>query len=689
MDNTLLNRLPVAAGEVHAQRDENGNIIDFVWTDINAFGLAILQGTQQDIIGKSIHQLANVFKDNILFNLFKQAIKTQRYTEDVTAIGYNEGPLSGKSFFVALAPNGDTCTIVAHDATTFQASTAEKSGHFLVFREVVNHSALATILLDARGHITYANERFLKTLDWPLDKVINKPLLNFIHTDGRTQAYENIRALAAGTAAEILTSDTAYRCRQGEKILFSTLTTQMTDPNTGETYYISQLRDVGEERRLSRELEEAVKQAQSASQMKSEFLANMSHEIRTPLNGVIGMAQVLARTELNPSQGEHINTIIDSGNALMTLLNDILDLSKIEAGQLDLAPITCDIRHKLSRVHQLFEPIAAEKQIAFQFFVDPSVPASVEMDPVRVRQCLSNLLSNAMKFTDAGAVTTMVTAEPLPDGEHLIKIFVSDTGIGIAEDKQQRIFNDFQQADSSTTREYGGTGLGLTVHRSLAQMMGGDIVLNSQLGKGSVFILSFTTGYAAPDIDITDERIHQLPEEAGPAPAATETTQIEETTHSDEAISPALPASTTPEQQDPEKTEPIHLSGKKILVVDDNEINRRVILGLLAGYELDLKEAENGRDALDILEEEDFDLVLMDIHMPVMDGIVTFQAMSKSDRLKHIPVIALTANAMSGDQEKYISMGMDGYIAKPISHDEMLIEINRTLQQTATRRLAS
>ena len=677
MDNTLLNRLPVAAGELHAQRDKNGDIIDFVWTDINAFGLAILQGTKQEIVGKSFNQLPSVFKGDILFNLIKDAIETKRYTEDVTAVGYNEGPLSGKSFFVALAPNGDTCTIVAHDATTFQASSAEKAGHFLVFREVVNHSALATILLDARGNITYANDRFLKTLDWPLDKVVDKPLLNFIHADGRKQAYENIRALADGTASDILSSDTAYRCRKGEKILFSTLTTQMTAPKTGETYYISQLREVSEERRLSRELEQAVKAAESASQMKSEFLANMSHEIRTPLNGVIGMAQVLARTELNPSQGEHINTIIDSGNALMTLLNDILDLSKIEAGQLDLAPITCDIRHKLGRVHQLFEPIAAEKQIAFQFFVDPSVPASVEMDPVRVRQCLSNLLSNAMKFTDAGAVTTMVTAEPLPDGEHLIKIFVSDTGIGIAEDKQQHIFNDFQQADSSTTRQYGGTGLGLTVTRSLAKMMGGDIVLNSQLGKGSVFILSFKTGYAAPEIDITDERIHKLPEEAKPA---TELTQTEEAAH---------PVSDTPEKQKPEKTEPIHLSGKKILVVDDNEINRRVILGLLIGYDLDLTEAENGRHALDIMEKENFDLVLMDIHMPIMDGIVTFQAMSKSDQLKDIPVIALTANAMSGDQEKYLSMGMSGYIAKPISHDEMLTEINLTLQQTTAHRIAS
>ena len=683
MDNTLLNRLPVAAGEVHAQRDENGNIIDFVWTDINAFALAILQGTKQEIVGKSFNQLASIFKGDILFNLIKNAIKTQRYIERVTEIGYNDGPLTGKSFFVALAPTNDICTIVAHDATHMQVDSDTTSLHFVLFRDAVENSPLPTHICDQSGEVLYANPALIEQLGWSLGDMAGKSIFNFIHPDGRPTAVKNLLKLADGSHDRLAASDIAHRTKDGEVVLFSSLTSSMVSPHSAEKYFVTVLRDVGKERAINKQLELAVKQAQSASQMKSEFLANMSHEIRTPLNGVIGMAQVLARTELNLSQSEHINTIIDSGNALMTLLNDILDLSKIEAGQLDLAPITCDIRHKLGRVHQLFEPIAAEKQIAFQFFVDPSVPASVEMDPVRVRQCLSNLLSNAMKFTDAGAVTTMVTAEPLPDGEHLIKIFVSDTGIGIAEDKQQHIFNDFQQADSSTTRQYGGTGLGLTVTRSLAKMMGGDIVLNSQLGKGSVFILTFTTGYATPEIDTADERIHQLSEDTPPAPTLTETEEVAQP-----ALfpSPARPASASSALA---KTEPVQLSGKKILVVDDNEINRRVILGLLVGYDLDLTEAENGRHALDIMEETDFDLVLMDIHMPIMDGIVTFQAMSKSDRLKNVPVIALTANAMSGDQEKYISMGMGGYIAKPISHDEMLTEINRTLQQTTARRIAS
>jgi PAS domain S-box-containing protein len=666
MNNTLLNRLPIAAGELQAQRNGRGDIVDFVWTDINAFGLAIIGADKTDVIGGALTQLTGVFRDNTLFDLLKAAVETQKYSENVTPISYNESALSGKSFFVGIAPQGDICTLAAHDATAFQAGLDGQFGHFIIFREAVNRSALPILLLDARGQVTYANARFLEALDWSLDQIVGKSLMNFIHPDTREQALKNIHSVATGTSAEILTSDIAYRTRTGEKLLFATMTTQMTDPYSGETCYISQLRDVAEERRLTRELEDALEQAKSASKMKSEFLANMSHEIRTPLNGVIGMAQVLARSDLDAAQKEHLDTILDSGNSLLTLLNDILDLSKIEAGQLALSPIVCDIRHKLGRVHQLFEPMATEKRIAFQFFVDPSVPASVEMDPVRVRQCLSNLLSNAMKFTDVGAVTTMVTAEPRGNNQHLIKIFVTDTGIGIPEEKQQHIFKDFQQADNSTTREYGGTGLGLTVTQSLARMMGGDIAVNSQLGKGSVFILSFMTGDVAPQIDLEDNRVRAL----------------------DTQTPPADPLASTPLQASPTR-EPTTPSGKKMLIVDDNMINRQVILGLLGRDTFDLYEAENGQHALQLMEKTDFDLVMLDIHMPVMDGIVTFQTMKKTNRLKDIPVIALTAKAMVGDREKYLDMGMDGYIAKPVSYDEMTSEINRTFQKVGPRRQAS
>ena len=669
MQNSFVNRLPIAAGELRAIRNSSNEIEDFVWADVNAFGLAILRREYQDLIGRSLSEFSSIFHGHILFDMLKEATETQSYAEQVTQIDYNEGPLSGRSFFVGVAPNGDTCTLIAHDATQLVAQAKNHTDQLLYFREAVEQSPIATVIADTDGTIYYANQSFLTHLKWSLNDVVGKAGFNFIHPESRPQALTDGAAIAAGMFDSEHPTDMYYRTSDNEKVLFSSQAIEFKDHKTGKRHFVVMLRDVGSERAVSHQLEEAAKQAESASQMKSEFLANMSHEIRTPLNGVIGMAQVLARTKLDISQTEQLNTIIESGNSLMTLLNDILDLSKIEAGQLDITPIPCDIRHKLGRVHKLFEPIAAEKQIAFQFFVDPSVPAALEIDPVRVRQCLSNLLSNAMKFTTKGSVTTMITAERRPDNHHLLKIFISDTGIGIPDDKQNQIFVDFQQADGSTTRKYGGTGLGLGVTRSLARMMGGEVTVTSEPGKGSVFILSFLAGEPGQGVNYDLEDVYQLPtagadhqaEQDTPAPQATpETTQ------------------TAP----PEPTvKPFQLSGKNILVVDDNMINRRVISAMLGEHSVLIQEAENGMLALDAMKSIKFDAVLMDIHMPVLDGIETFRAMQDDDTLKHIPVIALTADAMVSDRQKYLDLGMEGYIAKPVNYGEIIGELNRVLSQ--------
>ncbi len=676
MQNSLLNRLPIVVTEVRAVRDSAEKIVDFEWTEVNAPGLAVIGTTREDMVGQRLNDMQAVFRNSVLFDHFKTAVETQKSSENVTKVNYNDSPLNGKSFYLAFAPHGDTCSMVALEATTLQAKLGEVSEHFLLFRDAVKHSAIGTVITIEAGNIEYANSAFLEALGWQPDDVIGNSLMRYIHPDGREHVIRNTQLILAGRAEEVEGDDIPYRTRTGEKILFSSFTTAMEDQATGKKYYITQLQDVGEERRLSKALEDALEQAESASRLKSEFLANMSHEIRTPLNGVLGMAQVLARSNLDADQTEQVNTVIDSGNTLMVLLNDILDLSKIEAGQLDISPVNCDPRHKLSRIHQLFAPLAEEKQIAFQFFVDPSVPALLKMDPVRVRQCLSNLLANAMKFTDEGAVTTLVTAEPREHGNHLVKIFVSDTGIGIPEEQQLNIFGNFQQADSSTTRKYGGTGLGLTVTRSLARMMGGDVVVRSEPGKGSVFILSFTATDAAAQIETPDtETVHTL--DASPPSNPYKP---------DEPDLPAHERGTAETEIATAEPPPVEMTGKTILVVDDNLINRKVICGLLGDHGFDLHEAENGLVALEAMKMTAFDLILLDIHMPVMDGIETLRAMKQSDRLKDMPVIALTANAMSGDREKYIAMGMNGYISKPVSHDEVMTELNRTFDQARTLR---
>lgn len=692
MENTLLNRTPIAVGELRGIRGDTGEISDFEWLDLNAAGNAILGLDCGEIKGQRMSQMVKVFRKRHIYQMMLAAIATQKHVEDITPIGYNGGPFSGKSFYVSVLPQGDTITIAAHEATKLQARSKETSDHFLIFRELVNNSAAGAVVTCGRGEIVYANPAILRKLGWSLDEMIGHNLMRFIHPDGRQKAIDGALLIMKDEEYAATQVDIPYRHRDGSKILFSCVSSGMTNPSTGEYCYVTQYRDVGEEREISKQLKAAMIQAEAASKMKSEFLANMSHEIRTPLNGVIGMAQVLSNGDLSEDQREQVSTIIDSGTTLMSLLNDILDLSKIEAGQLDIALVPCDVRHKLGHVHQLFDPIANEKQIAFKFYVDPNVPTFLKIDPVRVRQCLSNLISNAMKFTHEGSVTTVITAERQGENHHMVKIFVSDTGTGIPVDKQDQIFLDFQQADGSTTRKYGGTGLGLSVTRSLARLMGGEITLSSQAGKGSVFILTFLAGNALADENSDSEVAEQIAGARGLVRSPAQ--QPSKPANALEAAYPAMANTPSPppgqiQIRPATAQQPVRLNGMKVLMVDDNIVNRRVLRALLDEHEFEFTEAENGQIALDVMAQTAFDLVLLDVNMPVLDGVETIKAIRQSEVLHHTPVIALTANAMIGDREKYTSLGMDGYVSKPVNYDELMAEINRVVQERHTLRAAS
>jgi signal transduction histidine kinase len=384
------------------------------------------------------------------------------------------------------------------------------------------------------------------------------------------------------------------------------------------------------------ELKAARDAAEQANAAKSSFLANMSHEIRTPLNGILGMAQVLQARSLADEEREMVATIRDSGTALMTILNDVLDLSKIEAGKLDISMAPGDLGHCLGRVRKLFAPNAQAKGLGFVFEVDPYLPPRMVFDPVRVQQCASNLVSNAIKFTEQGLVVVRIRAE----GEGPIRkvvVAITDTGIGMDEAARQKLFTSFTQADASTTRRFGGTGLGLAISRQLARMMGGDIEVESQPGKGSTFILTFQAAVA-------DAAAH-VPKPSAAAPAAED------------------------------------LKGLRLLLVDDNAVNRKVGRMLLGPLKPDIVEAEHGKDALAKLASQGpFDIVLLDAHMPVMDGEAAIKAIRASGASwADVPVIALTADAMSGDRERFLAMGMNGYASKPIKQAELFSEMAQVL----------
>jgi signal transduction histidine kinase/ActR/RegA family two-component response regulator len=391
------------------------------------------------------------------------------------------------------------------------------------------------------------------------------------------------------------------------------------------------------------DLTRAAAAAEASNEAKSSFLANMSHEIRTPLNGILGMAQVLENERLTASQRERVRTILDSGQTLMTLLNDVLDLSKIEAGKLDILPMDAEIESVFLHLHKLFLPRALEKSIELSVKIDDRVPKMLKFDYVRIHQCVANLISNAIKFTKAGGVAVSVGHEAIDADECMISVAVSDTGIGISEEAAARLFSEFSQADASTTRQYGGTGLGLAISRKLARMMGGDVTVTSQLGGGSTFTLNFRASVAS---------------------------------------SPKV--ASTPVLSQENRLRTAALQGLKILLVDDNAINRSVARLLLVPSGVVVTEAANGKEALDRLAERQFDLVLLDVHMPVMDGTETIRNIRAAETSwRDIPVIALTADAMNGDKERLLSIGMTGYASKPIEQRALIHEIHRVLSVPA------
>jgi signal transduction histidine kinase/CheY-like chemotaxis protein len=416
---------------------------------------------------------------------------------------------------------------------------------------------------------------------------------------------------------------------------------RITDVDGNDRRAVGLIIDIDAQKKQAIALAEAREAAEAAAEAKSNFLAAMSHEIRTPLNGVLGMAQSLDNDELTEIQREKVSIILESGNTLMALLNDVLDLSKIEAGRMDIVRVESDLSGTIERAVRLFQPAAEEKDLRLSYAVAGSLPSQFSYDPVRIRQCVSNLLSNAIKFTETGgAVDVRLSARRQADGRYLVTVGISDTGIGMSRETVDKLFATFNQADASTSRRYGGTGLGLAISRHLARLMDGEINVESTLGKGSHFRFTFKAQAAAT---------------ASPSQGA---------------------------QERPSAPRELAAANARVLLVDDNPVNRQIIKLFLASLSPQFHEAENGRQALDALHEKTFDIVLLDVHMPIMDGCETIKAIRASrESWRGIPVIALTADAMSGDKERYLALGMDDYVAKPIDQRELTTKIVTLLEQ--------
>ena len=382
----------------------------------------------------------------------------------------------------------------------------------------------------------------------------------------------------------------------------------------------------GDLKRALTDLTGAKDAAEEANVMKSEFLANMSHEIRTPLNGVLAMAQVMGMGALSDAQRGHLEVVQKSGDALLSVLNDLLDISKIEAGRMQLDEEPFDIGEVAAGAYATFTSIANAGGISFSMSIGEDAAGLWRGDSVRVRQILYNLISNALKFTLEGEVRVDIEAEPSDGGKALL-ISITDTGIGIAPDVLPKLFQKFVQADNSTTRRFGGTGLGLTICRRIAELMGGTITAESRLGEGTVFSVRLPLPWLGPSI-----------------------------------LLPAPPA-------EPEQCPDLSLEGLRVLAAEDNATNQLVLNTVLQSLGLHPVIVENGRLAVDAWLREPFDLVLMDIQMPVMDGVAATREIRRLEReagAGRTPIVALSANAMKHQVAEYLAAGMDGHLAKPI-----------------------
>ncbi|MDP3492182.1 MAG: ATP-binding protein [Hyphomonadaceae bacterium] len=549
---------------------------------------------------------------------------------------YAEPLPNGRKVLLGISQN-ITELVEARDAalaSEHRSELARNEAEALAKRlKVALHAANAAVVeINYDAGTVWMSPQFVEVVGWTLTfQEARQPAWPFVHPDDRAIVEAGVKSSLAGAAPEPV--EVRIRQLDGTE-RWIRICTEIQKSDTGRwRRTISLILDIDERKRQELALIAAEQAAQAATETKSRFLANMSHEIRTPLNGVLGMAQAMEADPLPELQRARLTVIRESGDALLEILNDILDLSKIEAGRLELEAVEYDLEALVRNTCASFAATAEEKGLTFNVINDGAI-GCYRGDPTRVRQVLSNLISNAIKFTDCGEVR--VTVQPSEMG---FALTVRDSGAGIEPEALARIFSKFTQADASTTRKHGGTGLGLSISRDLVEMMGGEITVDSQLGVGSTFRASVPAECIerAPAVQVQDDKRDILP-----------STDV------------------------------------RILVAEDNAVNQLVIKTLLMQAGIAPTIVANGSEAVEAWQAEDWSVILMDVQMPVMDGAratARIRQLERETGRNRTPIVGLSANAMPHQTRDYIAAGMDACVAKPIEVRALLDALEAALAQ--------
>ncbi|MCF6282391.1 MAG: transporter substrate-binding domain-containing protein [Candidatus Polarisedimenticolaceae bacterium] len=623
----FLQGLTNAIGDGVIAMDDSG-----VCVFVNPAAESLLGWSQADLIGKNLHRMIHCTSSNGESHseeacaILNSAEKGVPYRSEEEVFQHRDGLLFPISITaVPLTEHGKQGVIaVFQDISERKKSEQElRKLHMAVEQSPVN-----IIITDKKGNIEYVNPKFEQVTGYTKDDVIGKnPSIlksGFTLKETYSDLWKTI------TRGEIWSGELRNRKKNGDAFWeFASICPIKNDADE-ITHFIAVKEDISLLKLRENELRTATEAADNANQAKGEFLANMSHEIRTPMNAIIGMGHLLQNTDLSKEQQGYLFAVQSSASNLLGIINDILDFSKIEAGKLKIESIEFKLDDVLNKMMTLMEALAQEKGVKLTLALSSEIPVTLLGDPLRLSQILTNLVSNAIKFTLQGEVT--INVEMLKRGRDNIQLqfMVEDTGIGINQEQLEKIFAPFTQADSSHTRSFGGTGLGLSISRQLVNMMAGKIWAESVVGKGSTFFCTLTFA---------------LTEEGNTTKSSTRNITAQQS--------------------------PVTLEGFHVLLVEDDKINQIIAQKLLESYGVTVTTVDNGEEAVEAVKQQPFGLVLMDIQMPQMNGYQATAEIRKDQHFKNLPIIAMTAHAMVGVHGKCIAAGMDGHLPKPFEPDTL------------------